>query len=263
MKKKTFLKLISMVLVLALQCSLLAGCSGMEYKKKYKQAEELFAAGEYTEAAEIYAWLDIIAEYKDSAEKENMCNYAEGKKQMEAGQFGSAEFIFSMLDDYLDSEDLKVFCEAQKEYNSILERLNEKELTKAADLKLDSFDKYVLDGKFRTAYPILHLFSSAFESLEDVEKVQTCKIISNITDSDFTITSGGAVYTYSDNGLQQLIYKDGETAVDMMIGSYKEGDGKCPVCGGTGTAKFYYGDSDLEAILSGHDPYTFGACPAC
>lgn len=38
---------------------------------------------------------------------------------------------------------------------------------------------------------------------------------------------------------------------------------KCINCNGTGVAKFYYGSSDLEAILSGHDPYTYGDCPLC
>lgn len=37
----------------------------------------------------------------------------------------------------------------------------------------------------------------------------------------------------------------------------------CPNCGGTGTVKYYYGSSDLEAVLSGHDPYTLGDCPMC
>ncbi|MCI8698055.1 MAG: hypothetical protein HFF29_02950 [Oscillospiraceae bacterium] len=37
----------------------------------------------------------------------------------------------------------------------------------------------------------------------------------------------------------------------------------CLLCNGTGTIRFYYGSSDLEAILSGHDPYTLGTCPMC
>lgn len=41
------------------------------------------------------------------------------------------------------------------------------------------------------------------------------------------------------------------------------GTKKCINCNGTGTVKYYYGSSDLEAILSGHDPYTFGPCGMC
>lgn len=38
---------------------------------------------------------------------------------------------------------------------------------------------------------------------------------------------------------------------------------KCKLCNGTGSVKYNYGSSDLEAILSGHDPYTFGPCSSC
>lgn len=38
---------------------------------------------------------------------------------------------------------------------------------------------------------------------------------------------------------------------------------KCGICNGTGYVKYYYGSSDLEALLSGHDPYTYGICTNC
>ena len=38
---------------------------------------------------------------------------------------------------------------------------------------------------------------------------------------------------------------------------------KCPNCNGTGYVRYYYGSSDLEAYLSGHDPYTTGPCTMC
>lgn len=37
----------------------------------------------------------------------------------------------------------------------------------------------------------------------------------------------------------------------------------CPACNGSGTTRYYYGSSDLEAILSGHDPYILDTCPMC
>lgn len=39
--------------------------------------------------------------------------------------------------------------------------------------------------------------------------------------------------------------------------------GKCSRCNGTGSVRYNYGSSDLEAILSGHDPYTYGQCGSC
>lgn len=38
---------------------------------------------------------------------------------------------------------------------------------------------------------------------------------------------------------------------------------KCAICNGTGYVRYYYGSSDLEAILSGYDPYTVGKCTSC
>lgn len=38
---------------------------------------------------------------------------------------------------------------------------------------------------------------------------------------------------------------------------------KCIVCNGTGYVRYYYGESDLEAYLTGHDPYTVGECTSC
>lgn len=50
---------------------------------------------------------------------------------------------------------------------------------------------------------------------------------------------------------------------DTATESSGSSSGPCPACNGTGTIRFYYGSSDLEAILSGHDPYTLGTCPMC
>lgn len=40
-------------------------------------------------------------------------------------------------------------------------------------------------------------------------------------------------------------------------------DEECYFCNGTGVVRYNYGSSDLEAILSGHDPYTYGQCASC
>ena len=38
---------------------------------------------------------------------------------------------------------------------------------------------------------------------------------------------------------------------------------KCPVCKGSGRARYYYGGSALEAILAGEPDYTYGPCSMC
>lgn len=37
----------------------------------------------------------------------------------------------------------------------------------------------------------------------------------------------------------------------------------CSMCNGTGSVRYYYGDSPLEAALDGHDDYEYGPCSSC
>ncbi len=41
------------------------------------------------------------------------------------------------------------------------------------------------------------------------------------------------------------------------------GDTKCSWCNGTGAVKYYYGDSELEAVLNGHEDSWYGTCGSC
>lgn len=94
-------------------------------------------------------------------------------------------------------------------------------------------------------------------------------------------------YTYSDIGVRPALcisLSDTETdALNMSVFGYdsnhdldnepmikseknnssSSNSGKCPNCGGSGMAKYYYGSSDLEAYLSGHDSYEVRECPMC
>lgn len=38
---------------------------------------------------------------------------------------------------------------------------------------------------------------------------------------------------------------------------------KCSFCNGSGSIKYYYGDSALQAALDGYDDYEYGPCPSC
>lgn len=113
-----------------------------------------------------------------------------------------------------------------------------------------------------------------------------------IVTGDGEVRSAGASpqapeeYSYTDTGVRPVICVNlvgAETeALNMVVfgvdsnrdldnesmpgGSGKKntsGTGKCPNCGGSGMVKFYYGSSDLEAYLSGHDAYEVGECPMC
>lgn len=64
------------------------------------------------------------------------------------------------------------------------------------------------------------------------------------------------------NGKKYTLEKKTES-ISNNNNSFTKKKEKCINCNGTGTVKYYYGSSDLEAVLSGHDPYTFGSCSMC
>lgn len=66
----------------------------------------------------------------------------------------------------------------------------------------------------------------------------------------------------SDSSKQYTVKSD--TDLDDGISYRPSGSsGKCSRCNGTGSVRYNYGSSDLEAYLSGHDPYTYGTCGSC
>ena len=62
---------------------------------------------------------------------------------------------------------------------------------------------------------------------------------------------------------------DTTKSVDAMLGRSEKknkgdkGSKECPVCGGTGLVKYYYGSSCWEAWFSGHNNYELGECTSC
>ncbi len=45
--------------------------------------------------------------------------------------------------------------------------------------------------------------------------------------------------------------------------NYSSGKSICPYCNGTGSVKYYYGDSSWDAALNGKNDYEFGPCYSC
>lgn len=76
---------------------------------------------------------------------------------------------------------------------------------------------------------------------------------------------GATAYGFS----QSVLYKDHQqcysesNSSSINRGSSDSGKTKCSLCNGTGTVKYYYGSSSLEAYLNGKNDYEFGPCPSC
>ena len=85
------------------------------------------------------------------------------------------------------------------------------------------------------------------------------------------IISGGKEYMCSQDSsdISWRIYENGNEVFHYdprkpqdKPASAEEGE-KCPVCNGTGAAKYYYGGSDLEALIDGHEASWYGQCGSC
>lgn len=58
--------------------------------------------------------------------------------------------------------------------------------------------------------------------------------------------------------METLHAKDVEASLEELLA--KE---KCYLCNGTGSVKYYYGDSALEALVNGHEDSWYGQCGVC
>lgn len=83
----------------------------------------------------------------------------------------------------------------------------------------------------------------------------------NISGNTIPDAQNMSIFGYDSN--HDLDNEPDEWSNENYGSSSGSSSGKCIVCNGTGYVKFYYGNSDLEAWLSGHDPYTFVVCSSC
>lgn len=153
-------------------------------------------------------------------------------------------------------------------------------------------------GSMRIAYPTEHLLANGFKDSYGIGEWWTRSVSTAlngkgvvIVESDGNVRSAGSnplapeEYTYTDTGVRpvlcinlatcqeeamnmELFGVDSNTDLDnekmpVSGGNNSGGGTKCLVCNGTGYVKYYYGSSDLQAILDGYDPYTVGKCTSC
>lgn len=112
--------------------------------------------------------------------------------------------------------------------------------------------------------------------------------LSYIKSSGLTLKVISGEYSYTetvDDGKSELRRaKASDAYVESMYSPYKEvvlrmetehakdveeslekltAKDKCTLCNATGAVKYYYGGSDMEAYLDGHEPSWYGQCPSC
>lgn len=99
-------KIISILLVTVMLLSILTGCDSADYKK----AQNLYAEGNYAEAAAIFAEL---GDYEDSKQMVTACAYGEAAVAFEKGDYETALAGFTALGDYEDAPERVTACNYQ------------------------------------------------------------------------------------------------------------------------------------------------------
>lgn len=99
-------KIVLLICVLLLSLSL-CSCGMLENMQAYKNAEELYAAGDLESAAAVY---ESVGEYKDSAEKAKVCRYEMAKAAFESEDFTEALGLFEELSGHKDSTEMAEKC---------------------------------------------------------------------------------------------------------------------------------------------------------
>lgn len=86
-------------------------------------------------------------------------------------------------------------------------------------------------------------------------------------DDRMVIVDGSDEFVFN----EECVYtNEGHYVVAELKESYSYGNNnssskgkKCSWCNGTGSVKYYYGGSDLEAIIDGHESSWYGQCGSC
>ena len=201
-----------------------------------------------------------------------MCYYEYGKQLVEEKDWFLAGLQFGQIEDYKDSRDYVAMCEAKYAHELLSTKLKPYELL-MSDLELTSWEKVFLakSNEFGELYATAgHFKSEEFNSFTDNDKLTVLEVINNgaLLGPSCTITSGDSVYSYMNIDRENHLYKDGEEIlvrliVDSPTMKYLTNDDTCPFCNGSGSVRYNYGSSNLEAILSGNNTFIADTCTSC
>lgn len=294
MKKKLW------VIIVFIALGSLAGVYLTKDSRAYNKAEELVVKGDYSGALVYYNKADAYPDWETLKEKINYCGYKLAEAAVAAKDWETAMKYYEDLYDsdqqeYCKAEWTKELIQPLlDEYgltDAALIHFEIKDQSPKTRRSLIYFDREDVRSYAQawTGMPVYH--SNMFEELSDTEKLEFFQKIYEIdhingyytgimTDTEIIIIPDkGITYTgtysvaagwklkqelcptNSDSDFIKYFYytrgKSGSSSSSIDLGE------KCYVCNGTGVVRYNYGSSDLEAILSGHDPYTYGQCSSC
>ena len=251
-----------------------SSCSAEYYETKaikefaesyYKDAEKYLSQGDYYSAYRYYSYIvddsSYSKYYPDAKEKAQESLYIGAKEKMDNGDYKEAVDYFEKIKSYKDSMKLGEECAGEVVLSCF------KKHSILGDVKL-----FEINDVSHGAVSLWHvgIECEKFDELSNEDKIKylsydlpTGYILEYIKDDLGT-------YTYSHyierNANRDCIFLNDECIA--MFTQYKtgkkgNGSGSCPLCGGWGAVKYYYGDSALEAALNGYDDWSWGPCPKC
>lgn len=119
----------------------LAGC-GDKRPDTYKQAQELYNAGNYADALSLF---DSLSDYEKSAEFAADCQrhlqYAEAESLISAGDLEAAAKLFEALEDFQDSVQRGKQCRNQLEYEAACQLYEQEDYSLALE-RFEALDNY-------------------------------------------------------------------------------------------------------------------------
>lgn len=104
--KKRFLKATATVAMICVLMLSMTGCDALDYR----DAIDLYNAGKYAQAAEMFA---VLGDFEDSARLEKLCHYWIAVQTMDAGDYEAAISKFEAMSGYEDSADRITECTYQ------------------------------------------------------------------------------------------------------------------------------------------------------
>lgn len=205
---------------------------------------------------------------------EEQAKLAEAQKMYADGMEMSESIILPLIDEYISDFLFSHFDYTDNIFRCYFESSAFSSLSDEKKLLTLSWAADVEDAAAA-------VFKIESEYFPDLEAFETYVISNSHIYRAEIISNGYALLSYSNDNsgqasfetLKELDADFVEKHQDAYIESISKpsssgnnsssSNGKCYWCNGTGSVRYNYGSSDLEAILSGHDPYTYGTCASC